>query len=98
RLREFEVEFFLELLGAVAHRLQSRRRTYRTRRRYLFAITTVVAYQRVTILMVREANGAVHTLRYPATVFTTHHRRVAASVLEDDHLFTLGESLLNVSE
>src|SRR5690606_10929118 len=60
------------------------------------AVSAIVTHERLPVLVISQAYGAVHAFRYPTTIFTAHHGRISSAVLEDDHLFFRGKRFTNV--
>ena len=62
----------------------------------LICITAIMASQLIQSFMKRQAHIAVLALRHPSTCITFNHRGKATPVLEQDNLFFLRQSFMDI--
>ena len=87
-LRKEFMHLLLYLLRTVTATTQIGRAATRTFCRYLVGITTIMTCQLVQLAVVGQRDVTVLTGGHPATLTTLHNGGKAATVLEQDDLFT----------
>ena len=90
---QFQVVFYL--FGTEAHAFECGGATGRAVVRHALVVAAVVAAELAVILVVGEAHGAMPALGYPGAFVAGDKGRVAASVLEQDHLLLALQPFLN---
>ena len=92
------VHLGLDLLRAIAMRLQLGTTAIGTLRRHLIGIAAIMTRQLVQIAMKGERHVAVLAMRHPSTLLTLNHGRIAATVLEEDGLFAMFQGLAHLQQ
>ena len=95
---EYGLDVILDALGPVPDDFYTRQLTGWTQVGKRYRIAAVVAHQAVVMLVIGERHIAVFTLRNPAALFAAHHGRVASTILEQNHLFVIFQSLTAIGD
>ena len=86
------------LLGTKTTSHDFRTATVRTFRRNRISVTTIMASQQVDTLMQRKRDITVLTFRHPTTYLTFNHRRKTTTILKEDCLLPILQSLSYCSQ